>query len=268
MTSRIGSPFIFPLGNTVMLPCGEIKGVAAAMRSSLSTAYSGGFLLAFTSEGVSLLGASDGGAYIPLGFLGARRLLSRRSLMPTAEGTAFAADGGIFLVGSGAIKEITGNLASIATDEPSAIPDAEAVMVYDFPSRSLYLLTVSHCYCRRETDGRWRTADDDASRLPGQTAKPSEVRFSTRAIKLGDAESVKRVTGVELRGRFDGSRCAMTLEGSDDLSRWFLLASGSGVIHGLAGASWHFFRLKVSASLTPGGYISAAVFYLAKQPLS
>lgn len=268
MTSRIGSPFIFPLGNTVMLPCGEIKGVAAAMRSSLSTAYGGGFLLAFTSEGVSLLGARDGGAYIPLGFLGARRLLSRRSLAVTAEGTAFAADGGIFLVGSGSIKEITGNLTAIATDEPSAIPDAETVMVYDFPSRSLYLLTGSHCYCRRETDGKWRTADDDPSRLPGQTAKPSQVSFATRAIKLGDAESLKRVTGVELRGRFDGSRCSMTLEGSDDLSRWFLLASGGGAIHGLAGSAWHFFRLKVCASLTPGDYISAAVFYLAKQPLS
>lgn len=268
MTSRIGSPFIFPLGNTVMLPCGEIKGVAAAMRSSLSTAYGGGFLLAFTSEGVSLLGARDDSTHTPLGFLGARRLLSHRSLAVTAEGTAFAADGGIFLVGSGSIKEITGNLTAIATDEPSAIPDAETVMVYDFPSRSLYLLTGSHCYCRRETDGKWRTADDDPSRLPVQTAKPSQVSFATRAIKLGDAESLKRVTGVELRGRFDGSRCSMTLEGSDDLSRWFLLASGGGAIHGLAGSAWHFFRLKVCASLTPGDYISAAVFYLAKQPLS
>lgn len=264
MTSRPGVPFIFPLENMVSLRCSCIKAVAPAMRSSLSTAYSGGFLLAFTSEGVSLLGARDRGAYIPLGFLGARRLLSRRSLAVTAEGTAFAADGGIFLIGSGAVREITGNLASVATDEPAAIPGSDAVMVYCFPSRSLYLLTGMHCYCRCETDGKWRVADCDQPRLPALTVKPSEMRFSTRAIKLGNAESVKRVTGVALRGRFDGSLCSMTLEGSDDLSRWFLLASGSGAIHGLAGASWHFFRLKVSASLMPGDYISAAVFYLAK----
>lgn len=268
MTSRIGSPFIFPLGNTVMLPCGEIKGVAAAMRSSLSTAYGGGFLLAFTSEGVSLLGARDEGAYIPLGFLGSRRLLGRRALAMTAEGTAFAADGGIFLIGSGSLKEITGNLPSLSTDDGSSLPDATSIMVYDFPSRSLYLLSGGHAYCRCETDGKWRVADVSPSRLPSLPVSPKEIRFSTRAIKLGDAERLKRVVGVALRGRFSRERCSLTLEGSDNLSRWLTLAAGSGAIHGLAGSPWHFFRLTVTASLMPGDFISTAVFYLEKSSLS
>lgn len=268
MTSRSGCPFIFPLKNTVSLPCGMIRALAPAMRSSLSTAYGGGFLLAFTSEGVSLLGARDEGAYIPLGFLGSRRLLGRRALAMTAEGTAFAADGGIFIVGSGSLKEITGNLPSLSTDDGSSLPDATSIMVYDFPSRSLYLLTGSHTYCRCETDGKWRMADESPSRLPSLPVTPTEVRFSTRSIKLGDAERLKRLTGVALRGRFIESRCVLTLEGSDDLSRWLTLAKGPGAIHGLAGTPWRFFRLRVAATLRPGDFISAAVFYLEKSFLS
>lgn len=53
-------------------------------------------------------------------------------------------------------------------------------------------------------------------------------RLTTRPVKLGDAESLKRVVAVKLRGDFDPGRCRLSLYGSMDLRNWKKIADAPG----------------------------------------
>lgn len=75
----------------------------------------------------------------------------------------------------------------------------------------------------------------------------------TRPLKLGDAEKLKRVEAVRIRGDFDPGKCKVSLHGSFDLRNWTMIASKrGGGISGLLAPLCRFYRVEVDADLSQG----------------
>lgn len=114
-----------------------------------------------------------------------------------------------------------------------------------------------------KTEAERRSASASGTVTVGMADGGGEGVLVTRPIKLGDAESYKRIRSVEPRGRLSSALLRLTLYGSDDLTRWHTIASSDGMIDGV----WHrpvrFFRLRVAVrDGTPGSTIEALVFRL------
>lgn len=81
----------------------------------------------------------------------------------------------------------------------------------------------------------------------------------TRAIKLGDANAMKRVTAVRLNGVNDGK---MILYGSNDLEHWQVIGSANAVRLTVAagGTAYRYFKLAANVSLDQGERLVSATF--------
>lgn len=77
--------------------------------------------------------------------------------------------------------------------------------------------------------------------------------LATRPLKLGDAESWKRVLSVSLRGDFDPDKSMVSLYGSADLRRWRKIAERRGSeICGIWASPCRYFRLEAEVEMKAG----------------
>ncbi len=83
--------------------------------------------------------------------------------------------------------------------------------------------------------------------------------FTTRPLKLGDPETLKRIGAVSLRGNFDPGSAVIELHGSGDLRHWRLIARSARVIHGLWAPSSRFLKVRATLSLAPGDTVEAII---------
>lgn len=86
-------------------------------------------------------------------------------------------------------------------------------------------------------------------------------RLTTRPLKLGDAESWKRVWSVRLRGDLDPGRCRMALYGSADLRNWKKIAEKTGsAIAGMWAPCCRFYKIEAEFYLSGSETIQGFVF--------
>lgn len=83
--------------------------------------------------------------------------------------------------------------------------------------------------------------------------------FTTRPLKLGDPETLKRVGAVSLRGNFDPESAVIELHASGDLRHWRLIARSARVIHGLWAPSSRFLKVRATLGLNPGDTVEAII---------
>ena len=91
------------------------------------------------------------------------------------------------------------------------------------------------------------------------TGTGKEGTLTTRAMKLGDAEALKSVRWVSLRGDADPAALTVTLYGSLDLRRWRKLAIGRGKIGGMCGPRLRYVKVKVEGMMAEGERLEGVV---------
>lgn len=70
------------------------------------------------------------------------------------------------------------------------------------------------------------------------------LKFETRPLKLGEAEHLKKLREIKLRGHFQRIRCELRLYGSRNLNDWFLIARCEGsAILGCPDVYFRFFKV-------------------------
>ncbi|MDE6533026.1 MAG: hypothetical protein K2M27_05785 [Muribaculaceae bacterium] len=113
----------------------------------------------------------------------------------------------------------------------------------------------------RETGGgeSGSVSDGDVTVVRGD-GSGKRVELTTRPLKLGDAETLKRVMSVSLRGVFAGDSISMVISGSRDLHDWQTLASGPWKsIGGIWGPSVRYVTVKVEVALKEGETLEGVV---------
>ena len=81
--------------------------------------------------------------------------------------------------------------------------------------------------------------------------------FVTRALKLGAGEILKTVRTLIVRGSFERGAVRVMLWGSRDLRNWFAIAaSADGVIRGISGTPYKYFRVGVKCDLGAEDYVT------------
>jgi hypothetical protein len=81
--------------------------------------------------------------------------------------------------------------------------------------------------------------------------------FVTRALKLGAAEMLKTIRTLIVRGSFERGAVRTMLWGSRDLRHWVAVAaSADGVIRGISGSPYKYFRVGVKCDLGAEDYVT------------
>lgn len=81
--------------------------------------------------------------------------------------------------------------------------------------------------------------------------------FVTRALKLNAGEVLKTIRTLIVRGSFERGAVRTMLWGSRDLRNWFAIAaSADGVIRGISGTPYKYFRVGVKCDLGAEDYIT------------
>lgn len=83
------------------------------------------------------------------------------------------------------------------------------------------------------------------------------MTLTTRPLKLGNPETRKRISAVELRGKGDFSSLAITLEGSPDLRTWHRIASSPNPLRGIWAPRYPFFRITLTGPLPSSSALEA-----------
>lgn len=188
-----GGGGLFPDRLLMKLDVERTIAVVRAFRSSGLVATTSPTAYAFTSEGIFLLKEADDGTFRDAG------LISRDILRDSA---SFHAEGRVlrFTASDGRMLRIEGTVVKDDTAGESASGNSAS------SAKGVVTLRI---------------------------AKGEKGRFITRPLKLGDAEGVKRIMAVELRGNVSPDSVTMRLHGSADLTDWRILATGSGRLRGL-----------------------------------
>lgn len=88
------------------------------------------------------------------------------------------------------------------------------------------------------------------------------INIFTEPIDLGNAMEKKRITRVEIDGRFARDAVKITLYGSSNRENWIPIASGSyGWISGIANASFKWYCMAIIATFRPGDFFDALNFH-------
>lgn len=105
---------------------------------------------------------------------------------------------------------------------------------------------------------------DVVMQLSAESASKNEagaVRIVTRALKLDDSNRFKKVTHVRQNGIIsDEDSVHQRLWGSNDMKRWNLIASVSGMRLTVAagGSGYRFYQIAVEAVMTGTDFLSGA----------
>jgi len=218
--SAEGCSLFFPDSLFMTPDVGRTIAVCRAFRSSGLVATTSPSAYAFTSQGIFLLKEADNGTFRDAGLMATYILADPSSIRMGGRVLEFISAEGELLRIEGTVVK---KAAQMKADTTGATSAGKSVIISG-------------------------TGDNS----PGE--------FTTRPIKLGDAESLKRIAGVELRGTRLPPDLTLTLHGSIDMNRWEKIATGSDAIHGLWGPRLRFLKVTVGGCLPPGSTIEAIVF--------
>lgn len=193
--------------------------------------------------------------------IGVCRAFRSSGLVGTTSPTAYAfTSDGIFLLkemDDGTLRD-AGLISAHVLSEPASVAIC---------GRTLEFTDISGERLKIEGTSVKRASDSDAAEASPSgravivcgNAEGSEGSFTTRPVKLGDAESSKRILSVAVRGTADPSKLTITVSGSVDLRRWRDIAKGSRAVSGMWGPSVRFVKVKVSGRLSHSDTIEAIV---------
>ena len=263
VTAQRDKPYIIERRDLCSVSHNSIIAIAPAFRTSLSRIYADGFLHLFTSCGIYLLGAPEDSAYTALGFLCAYNVAKRQRVTTLPASVAFSSPAGIYEMSTGMPKPFGKGLRKLFDNEKEMKEFLENATLHYHPTADLLIAESSGkiMACLEETWHKAKLAGAASKSLAVATPITTDTAtFTTRPLKLGDPEELKRVAALHIRGNLDAERCRLQLSASNDLRTWTLLGSGTTPLGGWAGEGWRFFRAE--ATMKIGDAPSALVFYL------
>ena len=164
---------------------------------------------------------------------------------PTAYG--FTTDG-VFLLketDDGALRD-AGLIADYVLSDPLSITTTGRKLTFTATDGRQY--AIEGTVIRPATDA------DEASTTGPLTATEGNaaVSLTIRPLKLGDAERLKRIKSVELRGTAPSAGLTLTIYGSVNLRDWTKIAERTAPIRGLCGPSLKFLKISIRGSIPTG----------------
>lgn len=103
-----------------------------------------------------------------------------------------------------------------------------------------------------ETVGNARRINNTVSTRSEGNSGSDRCGYITRALKLGDAFGCKRVWRVES----PGCGVMLTLEGSDDLTEWHIVARGVSPLGGIRAPAFRYWRVTAQADASENGSLT------------
>lgn len=260
-----GNPWVFVSGDVCTVDAGEVRSLRRGFRTSTSVEYGGGFLHAFTSGGVYLMGARKTGAYRLLGLSSSVAVAGHTATAELETGVAFAGECGVYVISGGTVKDVSAGLSACVGGDAAMRTFLKGCRMRYMPATRMLMICggASSCCVLSLRSGEWCAVSGGArTQLPGSpvTSVPMANRFVSRPMKFGSPEKRKRMLSAALRGIDSGRGMTMCLEGSDNLCDWHLLSrSESDTVSGLGGSGWRFFRVSAEFSRSAGTGLAVVV---------
>ncbi|MDE6010568.1 MAG: hypothetical protein K2F87_03865 [Muribaculaceae bacterium] len=249
-------------------------------------------LFLFCSDGIRLLSSGSSGGYFNTRLI-SREVLRKGLVTPCADGAVFMSLAGLRMITfTGTLKKLSGDLprieasddwVNLAYDAASGCVIAFGETIYGYSIDDEEWLTVESTSLPSQVsainpDGKIIFISPQSSltimkvsigeRVESMEESEISVSFSgsvkcsllTRPMKLGDAFSRKRVVGIKTVIPVD-----FLLEGSDDLTDWRILASGTTPICSLYPIACRFHRLTLSVDEELSGHLHRIRLTMLKQ---
>lgn len=287
--SEVNNPYL--MSNAATFSFGAaVKAMGAAV-TALSQGQMGQFdLYVFTGEGIWSLKMSDEGKYlkqVPV----ARDVIAGdgRSLCLVDGSVVFGAERGVMVLTGASCKCISDMLTESVAGSGLKLEDIRryvdgCLIAYDYVGQRLIVGNSAHdyVYVYSMRASAWTvemmTVTGVVNSYPhakvvtgaGQVVNLSAAvaadydetgagHLMTRALKLGDNNSYKRVTHVRQNGLYRDEKMSQKLLASNDLRNWVCVVSANGgrMTVAAGGTAYRFYAVAVDVELAAGEYLTS-----------